>query len=119
MIERTKFKAFLEAKCPRCKQGNVFVNRTFHYKYFLTNKACPQCGFAFEKEPSFFTGAMYISYFMNVALVVIALLIIHLFFLEADVWVYFAVFIPIYLPFVPLIFRYSRLMLLYLVGDLK
>lgn len=119
MTERTRFRAFLGARCPRCKEGNVFVHGAFHLRYYRTHTKCPVCGLIFEREPSFFTGAMYISYFMNVALVLTGLAISQLFLKDSPLWISFALFVPIYLPFIPLIFRYSRLLLLYLVGNLK
>jgi hypothetical protein len=73
----------------------------------------------FAKEPSFFTGAMYISYAMNVALVVTLYVATRILLNDPDIWVYFAVFVPAYLPFIPLIFRYSRTLLLYIAGDLR
>jgi len=56
---------------------------------------------------------------MNVGLVVTALTCSQLFLEDSPLWVSFAVFVPLYVPFIPLIFRYSRLLLLYLVGNLK
>ena len=119
MTEKTKFRALLGAKCPKCKIGDVFAYPAFSLKYFKTHKNCPHCGLQYEREPSFFTGAMYISYFMNVGLVVSVLVFIRVFLNDPELWVYFAIFIPIYLPFIPLVFRYSRMILLYVVGDLR
>jgi uncharacterized protein (DUF983 family) len=48
--------ALLQRRCPRCLQGQVFVG------LFRMHKHCPVCGLLFEREPGYFTGAMYISY---------------------------------------------------------
>ena len=34
------------------------------------HKTCSNCGIRYEKDPSFFTGAMYVSYAFSVAIVV-------------------------------------------------
>lgn len=51
-------------KCPRCHKGDVFIEKN-PYKLttiFKINERCPHCDLKFEKEPSFFYGAMYASY---------------------------------------------------------
>ncbi len=51
-------------KCSRCHQGDVFVSKNPYNlsKMFDTHKTCSHCGLKYEKEPSFFYGAMYVSY---------------------------------------------------------
>ena len=51
-------------KCSRCHQGDVFVSKNPYNlsKMFDTHKTCSDCGLKYEKEPSFFYGAMYVSY---------------------------------------------------------
>jgi hypothetical protein len=51
-------------KCSRCNKGDVFVsNNPYNLgKIFKINKTCSHCGLQYEKEPSFFYGAMYVSY---------------------------------------------------------
>lgn len=51
-------------KCPRCHEGDVFVH-TNPYRLdgmFKMHKNCNHCDLKYEKEPSFFYGAMYASY---------------------------------------------------------
>ena len=51
-------------KCPRCHKGDVFIEKNPYKldKIFKLNERCPHCDLKFEKEPSFFYGAMYASY---------------------------------------------------------
>jgi uncharacterized protein (DUF983 family) len=56
--------AIVAQRCPRCLQGRVFVT------LFRMHAQCPLCGLAFEREPGYFIGAMYLSY--GVALLVTA-----------------------------------------------
>ncbi len=52
--------AVLTMRCPRCCKGGV-------YRGFLRmRKACPVCGLVFEREPGYFTGAMYASYTLGI-----------------------------------------------------
>ena len=45
----------LSNKCPKCLKGDIF-------RRFLTmNKSCPDCGHVFEREPGYFTGAMFLD----------------------------------------------------------
>lgn len=118
MKEKARFSALLEAKCPRCREGRIFKNSGFNYlKYHETNTNCPSCGLQFEKEPGFFTGAMYISYMLNVAMIVILGLMVFFIGHNPDLWIYYTTVFPVILLAVPFVFRYSRVLMLYLFGD--
>lgn len=96
----------------------VFKHSAFNYfKYHETFTNCPNCGLRFEKEPAFFTGAMYFSYFLNVAIIIMAGLAVFFFGHNPELWVYYASIFPIILFTVPFVFRYSRILMLYLFGD--
>lgn len=51
-------------KCPRCHQGEVFEHKNPYRlgAMFKMYKTCSHCELKYEKEPSFFYGAMYASY---------------------------------------------------------
>lgn len=51
--------AVLRMRCPRCCDGAVYSG------LLRTRKHCPVCDLAFEREPGYFTGAMYASYFLG------------------------------------------------------
>lgn len=72
------------------------------------NDKCPTCGLTFEREPGYFLGAMYISYGMSVGVMGLFMLIGHLLWPEVDLgWMVLGAAV-VYLPLVPLVFRYSR-----------
>jgi uncharacterized protein (DUF983 family) len=52
--------AALLLRCPRCCKGAVWGAP------FRMNDACPVCGLTFEREPGYFVGAMYASYFIGI-----------------------------------------------------
>lgn len=51
-------------RCPRCHQGKVFkeANPYMLSKMFHLHETCSHCSLKYQKEPSFFYGAMYVSY---------------------------------------------------------
>lgn len=121
MKNSSAFIAAMKCKCPRCHEGDLFVQPN-PYKA-LTSLAkmpdyCPKCGLATTPEPGFYIGAMYVSYAFE------AILVLANFFVFG---VYYDVSVPMFglinfvLIFVltPLIFRYSRTLYLYLFGQLK
>jgi hypothetical protein len=77
------------------------------------NERCPVCNLRFGREPGYFTGAMYASY----ALAVLLLSALSLLFWGLTDWpverILLAATLAL-LPFVPAIFRYSRVIWIYL-----
>ncbi|GIV37495.1 MAG: hypothetical protein KatS3mg032_1874 [Cyclobacteriaceae bacterium] len=69
MIHRgTKLYSVLYLKCPRCHQGSLFTSKAYSKKFMEMHKRCPVCKLNYEPEPAFYTGAMYVSYALQVAL---------------------------------------------------
>ncbi|WP_425607785.1 DUF983 domain-containing protein [Pinibacter soli] len=62
--------AFAKCKCPRCRQGDMFVNKNpYQLKETMKmNETCPVCGQPFNLEVGFYYGSSYISYAFTVAL---------------------------------------------------
>lgn len=56
--------SMLGNKCSRCHQGDVFESKNPYNlsKVFKMHKSCSHCHLEYEKEPSFFYGALYVSY---------------------------------------------------------
>ncbi len=108
--------AQFHCKCPRCWKGDVFSYPASNLlKFNKTNTTCSYCGIAFEPEPGFYYGAMFVSYALTVAL--FTFLGVSLFFLfhPADE-VYLIVIGIAALLFTPFSFRYSRILFLYWFG---
>ncbi len=95
-----KLLAILRLRCPRCLKGPAF--RTF----WSLHKECPECGLTFEREPGYFTGAMYISY--GIGLVIAGPVSIYLFLKGVSEPVIFAAALAQLAIVSPLVFRYSR-----------
>ncbi len=97
-------------KCSRCHKGDVFVsNNPYNLpKIFNMHKSCSHCNLVYEKEPSFFYGALYVSYGISSGWFIIW------YALEYTVlyWetITFAIFVMSFIVLVaPLTLRWSRL----------
>lgn len=80
---------------------------------------CPVCNLQFEIEPGFFWGAMYVSYAITCAILLIlgaAVLIIGN---NPDFWVYMAIIIPTFILASPFTYRYSRILMLYFFSPIR
>jgi uncharacterized protein (DUF983 family) len=108
--------AFLNSKCPRCGKGKVFSGSMFNYRTFAdTLYECPKCKLSYEPEPGFFFGAMYWSYALIVGTIIIGSITLSL----LGMFDYAIYAIPLFIIIMlPLAFRHSRLLMLYVVYPL-
>ncbi len=58
-------KAVSELKCPRCREGHMFVNPTDFSKPLNMQDKCEICGQKMLPEPGFYFGAMFLSYIIS------------------------------------------------------
>ena len=120
MPEKSKFKAVLSGKCPRCSEGDMFEYRAYDLRNFdKMYEYCPSCRLRFEPEPGFYYGAMYVNYAFSVALFVILGTIVFYVFDNPDIWVYVTVIFSTVILITPLLFRYSRIIYLHVFGRFK
>jgi uncharacterized protein (DUF983 family) len=95
-------------RCPRCRRGRLFRG------LFTMNDPCPVCGLLFQREEGYFLGAMYVSYFLGSALLIPFYFIAAALFPNlGSVEVALVAMLP-YLPLTPGVFRYSRVVWVYL-----
>ena len=95
--------------CPVCQQAGMYKNPN-PYKLTETLKMhehCLHCHTKFKIEPSFFYGAMYVSYGVGVAFAVAAFVIAKLF-IGADLIQTFIAIVGTMVVFMPIIMRWSR-----------
>ena len=63
------FIQLLFCKCPRCRQGDMFVKRSAYSGGFMKmHDTCPVCGDYFDKEVGFYYGSGFVSYALSIAL---------------------------------------------------
>jgi uncharacterized protein (DUF983 family) len=99
--------ALLRQRCPKCRHGEIFGG------VIAMNERCPQCGLLFEREQGYFTGAMYMSYPLSVVILGLLILVGHLLLPEVRIEWLIGLAALAYLPFMPLVFRYSRILWIY------
>ena len=94
--------AIARMRCPRCCRGAVFAGP------LRMHPTCPACNLQFEREPGYFTGAMYASYFLGI----FTTLPVWLGMLLADVRLgpILAVAFGLVVVLMPIYFHYSRVM---------
>jgi uncharacterized protein (DUF983 family) len=66
----SKLNSILTGTCPRCQEENMYVDKN---PYIIKNiykmqDNCSHCGLHYQIEPSFFYGAMYVSYGLTVGI---------------------------------------------------
>ena len=83
------------------------------------NNSCPHCNVRLEPEPGFYQGAMYVSYGFTVAILVAVSIVLYYFAGNPSEWTYIGITIALLFLFAPLNYRYSRILYLYMFGDLR
>lgn len=105
----SKLNSILTGSCPRCHSESMYVAKnpyTFG-KTLKMNDHCSHCGLKYHMEPSFFFGAMYVSYAVNVALGIVVFLIANLVFHTGMLSAFVCIFIVL-VVLMPIILRWSR-----------
>ncbi|RVT74481.1 DUF983 domain-containing protein [Flavobacterium sufflavum] len=105
----SKLNSILTGTCPKCQNESMYLNKN-PYNLLSTLKMhekCSHCGFRYQIEPSFFYGAMYVSYGLNVA-IGIAVFIISYVFLHSSIETAFIAIVSALILLYPLVLRGSR-----------
>lgn len=76
-------------------------------KVLKMHEHCSQCGFKYQIEPSFFYGAMYVSYGLNVAIGIAAFIVAFVFF-DLNMKASFIAIFASLLILMPFVLRLSR-----------
>ena len=81
--------------------------------------ACPVCRLSYEPEPGFYYGAMYISSGFSTAILLAIGFLLNYFANDPPLWVYVATVAVAIVAVAPLLFRYSRAVMLYGFGGAR
>jgi len=118
-MSKSKISAIAHAKCPQCRQGNIFPVSPFSYrKLSVMHTRCQVCDANFSPEPGFYDGAMYVSYAFSVALMVTSLVAINVLVAKPKLWMYLSTVVGLTVILLPAMLRYSKTLYLYGVGKL-
>ncbi|EDP97486.1 DUF983 domain-containing protein [Kordia algicida OT-1] len=105
----SKLYSILTGTCPKCHNERMYVEKN-PYKLNATLKmheTCSHCGTRYKIEPSFFYGAMYVSYGVGIAFAVAAF-IISRYFIGTELLTSFFAIMGTLIFFMPIIMRLSR-----------
>nr|WP_315165709.1 DUF983 domain-containing protein [uncultured Flavobacterium sp.] len=105
----SKLNSILTGSCPKCQNESMYLDKNpLHLsKVLKMNDNCSHCGLKYQIEPSFFYGAMYVSYGLNVAVGIAAFIISYVIF-KSNLKVAFAAIIGTLIVLFPLVLRLSR-----------
>ena len=94
--------AVLAKRCPVCLRGPMFRG------FMEMRDACPVCGHCFTREPGFFQGAMFVSYAVGIAELIVGSTIAYVFLSpHTGVALALAAAGVVHLLLVPQLFEYS------------
>jgi hypothetical protein len=82
------------------------------------NATCPHCGIRLEPEPGFYQGAMYVGYGFTIAFITLVSLVLYALG-DVSEWHYIGASVGGMTLLIPLNYRYSRIVYLYLFGGIK
>mgnify|MGYP000344930537 CR=1 FL=1 len=104
-----KLYSILTGTCPKCQLESMYQDKN---PYHLTNifkmqERCSHCNTKYKIEPSFFYGAMYVSYGVGILFALIAFAIAFLL-LKATLIISFIAIVGTLVIFMPIIIRLSR-----------
>lgn len=77
----SKLYSIFTGTCPNCQEESMYTHANPYNltKLFKMHDHCSQCTTKYKIEPSFFFGAMYISYMLGVAISVAVFIISYVF----------------------------------------
>jgi uncharacterized protein (DUF983 family) len=105
----SKIYSIATGNCPRCHEESMYKvqNSYILTRVFDMHDKCSHCKLKYKIEPSFFFGAMFVSYALGVGLGIITFLIAHYGF-QANLKTCFIAIIVSLIVFMPIIMRLSR-----------
>ncbi len=109
ILQGTKLYSIFTGTCPVCQKESMYKESNPYKltRIFDMHERCSHCHTKYKMEPSFFFGAMYVSYALGIAFAVAAFVIVYLFFGGGLMTTFVSIVITL-IVFMPLIIRLSR-----------
>ena len=108
MKNKSLINSMVHQHCPGCRSEKMFTDSIFSWRWSHMHRKCPECGQVLEPEPGFYTGAMYVSYAFQVAIVITVFVASRLFVKDASMVWYISWIVGLVVGLSPLIYRLSR-----------
>ena len=109
ILKGSKLNSILKGTCPVCQNESMYLNSNPYNlsETLKMHERCAHCNTKYKIEPSFFYGAMYVSYPVGIAFATAAFVITYVFF-EANLVNTFIAIVGTMVGFMPIIMRVSR-----------
>ncbi|WGK65330.1 DUF983 domain-containing protein [Croceiramulus getboli] len=104
-----KLYSILTGTCPVCQEESMFIDpNPYHISNTLKmHERCGHCGTKYKIEPSFFYGAMYVSYGVGIAFAVTTFVLVY-YLLQMSLMNSFYAIMAVIILTVPINLRLSR-----------
>lgn len=108
-LKGTKIYSIFTGTCPVCQNESMYKEQNPYKlgRIFQMHERCSNCNTKYKIEPSFFYGAMYVSYGVGIAFAVAAFVIGNLI-LKFNLLQSFFIIVGTLIVFFPVILRLSR-----------
>lgn len=107
-------KSLLQLKCPNCRKGKMFSNRTIFplNKMLEMPERCSVCDLKYELELGFWFGTGYISYGLSVGLIIVMAVIFALTYgfssSDNSIFIFLGIAVGTMVLLQPILMRFSR-----------
>ena len=104
-----KLNSILTGSCPKCQEESMYLDQNPYnlVNIYKMHEKCSHCNLKYSIEPSFFYGAMYVSYSLGVAFAVAAFIVSFVFFNSTLITAFIAIVITL-VVLMPVIMRLAR-----------
>ena len=108
-LKGSKLYSIFTGTCPVCHEESMYKEKNPYKisRLFDMHERCSNCGTKYKMEPSFFFGAMYVSYAVGIAFATAAFVLSYWLF-ELSLLNTFVVIVAVLIIFLPVIVRWSR-----------
>lgn len=108
-LKGNKIYSVFTGTCPVCQEESMYKEPNPYKlsRLFDMHERCSNCGTKYKMEPSFFFGAMYVSYAVGIVFAAVAFLI-SFWLLNLSLLFTFMVIVITLIIFLPVIVRWSR-----------
>lgn len=109
LLKGTKLYSIFSGRCPVCQNESMYKesNPYMVSELFEMHESCSSCGTKYKIEPSFFYGAMYVSYPVGIIFAAIAFALSYFVF-KLDLFTIFLIIVAELILLLPVIIRLSR-----------
>ena len=104
----TEIEAMVRIRCPECRKGIVYSHGSH------MNRLCPNCGIRFEREPGYFSGAIWIAILLATPVALFMMFSLLWFFRDLHPALAGILASLTFVPLIPLTIRFSRSIWMYL-----